>query len=187
MRRIRFGVMCAVCFGLVAWANWAVFRTLRDVPRGDVNYGLMVSGLLPLCNAVGAGMIVFPRRYRVRVERRRRGSGGGFLLGFLVIGILVLTLTFVACAMAEQWVIGYCQWLGRPAAMYLYSLGLDPSAMPQAAAFYSAIETVLLCLIMSGPSLVVACLAGLLTRGFRVVVTPRLGSEVSRGMGGGDV
>jgi hypothetical protein len=113
-----------------------------------------VAGLLPLGNVLVLSLAAC-LGHLVRVRRRKRGEPTGRWGWFLVLGSLAFGLS-VACVVlgAHEW---YLEWVGPPIQGLMRVLGWVSNAGDWEASWMRyGVVPVLICVLMSGPGLLVS-------------------------------
>jgi hypothetical protein len=157
VRLPRFKIAWMMFLVAIAGINFAGIRPLLDDNgQADTVRVLLSLGALPVANVLVVGMLI---------ARKRPGSRP-FLLGFEVFGALALAPYIVAATFSRSG--------NGPLDRYL-SLQLDPlRPVIQPYTFVSvATELFVAIFMLVGPQLVFALIGGLLSRRFKITITPR--------------
>jgi hypothetical protein len=148
-------IMVAVAIAGIAFAG---IRALLD-PRLNNTRVMLILGALPVANVLVVGMLI-----------ARKDSGSRpFFLGFGVFGALALTIYIVAATYSES--------IDGPLDRYL-SLVLRPLrnvTWPYGQFVEVATELFVAIVMLVGPQLIFAVIGGLLSRRFKITITPSPG------------
>jgi hypothetical protein len=151
----------------IAGIHFAAIRALFDGRAGVVGAYLLL-GALPMADVLVVGMLI----------ARQRSGSRPFLLGFEVFGALALALYIVeaTCSGASYGPLDWYVSLVLRPLIRITSLRLGPmipAIRPYGLFVRNAIDLFVGIVMLVGPQLVFALIGGILSRRYKITITPR--------------
>jgi hypothetical protein len=167
----RFSISKVMAVIALAAANCAAFRELFPFVNGGNITGILFMGLLPLANAQIVGLYLLFSRYRICYRRRTREERTGIAPTFVAVNTLVLLASVTACLVFTSELIDFLEFSLHPLQAFFLSLGRKQTDFE--AQIFEAMIPIYLCVVLSGPPLLVVLIVCWLRSRYKFVITPR--------------